>query len=274
MRNSRITRIWTRQTIFFVTILSGTLLMTACGPDKQAKSDLTEGYTALESQQYDQAMTSAETYLKQRPGGVGTAEALYLKGRALEQKPASNPNEAQSNLQAARSAYIEALSKKPAPKLETYIKTSLANVAYFQNDYATAAQEWSAVYDKLEDENVKSWVLYRVGICKQRQEQPAYADADQIFANVQQKYPNTVPAQRAREHQGARGFTVQLATFNAAPQADAAITALRTDRVAANRQTDPKGRSIVVAGPMPTYQQALSLKSRYASKYPDAIILP
>jgi hypothetical protein len=38
---------------------------------------------------------------------------------------------------------------------------------------------------------------------------------------------------------------------------------------------DPMRKTTVVrVGPMPSYQQALSLKQRYADRYPDAMILP
>lgn len=265
-----------RNSLFSSILLTGFIavlpaLLIGCAPDKQAKAELSEGYAALDAQQYDQAISQADAYLNAHPTGAGTAEALYLRGRGLEIKVARNPSEAKTNLQAARLAYIEALSRNPAPKLEALIHTSLANVAYFQDDYATASQEWTVAYDKLDDENAKSWVLYRIGLSKQRQNQ--FSDADQIFANVQQKYPGGEPAKRAKEHQGARAFTVQLATFASAPAADTALASLGRDGVKATKQA-AAGRTVVVAGPFSSYQQALQLKARYATTYPDAIIRP
>ena len=52
------------------------------------------------------------------------------------------------------------------------------------------------------------------------------------------------------------------------------MLALRREGVLARKQSDAKGRSVLVVGPMASYQQALSIKSRYASKYPDAMIVP
>jgi TolA-binding protein len=266
MRNSFLQWI----SVSVLTIVS--IAASGCGPDQQAKRDLTVGYDALEAQQYDQAIASADAYLQQRPNGVGTAEALYLRGRGLEQRTVHSNAEAQANLQAARSAYIEALSKNPSPKLEAYLHTSLANVAYFQEDYGAAEQEWTKAYEQLDDEGLKSWVLYRVGLCRQRMDH--FSEADQIFATVQQKYPNTVPAQRAREHQGARAFTVQFATFASPANADTAIAGFRRDGVNVLKQTDRQGRAIIVSTPQPTYRQAQALKARYALTYPSAIILP
>ena len=79
MRNSFLIGISISFLAFIVLFVSG------CGPDQQAKRDLTVGYDALEAQQYDQALAAADAYLHQRPNGAGTAEALYLRGRALEQ---------------------------------------------------------------------------------------------------------------------------------------------------------------------------------------------
>ena len=140
------------------------------------------------------------------------------------------------------------------------------------DDYAAAMREWAMAYDRLEDPDAKAWVLYRLGLCHQRS--GSFQQADKLFAQVQQEYPNTIPAQRAHERQGARSFTVQLATYANRGTADAAVAALRREGVAPTQVLDPQGRTVVRVGPMSNYQQALTLKQRYAQRYPDAIILP
>jgi len=99
-------------------------------------------------------------------------------------------------------------------------------------------------------------------------------EADKVFAAVQQRYPKTIPAERASQKRGARGFSVQLATFASSQAADAAIAALGREAVPAMKQRDAKGRSVVLAGPMQSYQQAQAMKLRYAGRYPDAFIVP
>src|SRR5436190_18999713 len=94
------------------------MISAGCASDKNAKAELNEGYAALESRQYDQAIQRADAFLQHTPQGAGSAEALYLRGRSLEQKPVKSQAEMQSNLQAARTTYIEALNHQPAPKLE------------------------------------------------------------------------------------------------------------------------------------------------------------
>jgi tetratricopeptide (TPR) repeat protein len=248
-----------------------TLLAAGCAPD-QRKAQLAEGYAALEANQFDEAMRQADAYLAKHPSGPGTAEALYLRGRGYEQRNKANLNEARTNLQAARAAYIEALSQQPSPQLELYIRTSLANVAYFQDDYATALKEWATVYPNHQDREIRMWVLYRIGLCQQRLGR--FADADKTYTQVEQEYGGTLPAQRAKEKRGARGFMVQFATFLSSATADNAISTLRSQGVMAGKQTDSRGRSVVVAGPLPTFQQAMAIRAAHLDKYPDAMILP
>jgi TolA-binding protein len=235
---------------------------------------LDAGYQALESQQYNEAIAKAEEFLAGTPHGPGSAEALYLKGRGLEGKNAAgvSADEARQNLQAARSAYISALEQMPKQPLESYIHASLGNVAYFQDDYQSAIGQLNAAYDKLDSNDIKAWVLYRVGLCQQRLGQ--FTQADETFQSVERLHPNTVPAQRAREHQGARAFYVQLATFASGNTADNAASELRKQGVTTSRVSDAQGRFLLRAGPIASYSQAQYLRGRFAEKYPDAFILP
>jgi len=270
MRNSQ--PAWKRAIFRTSVPLGCVVILFGCASDKKTKENLKAGYASLESKQFDDAIARADAHIEKHPTGAGSTEALYLRGRALELKPAGSVGEARSNLVAAREAYQQALKKNPPGKLKTYIETSLGNCSYFLDDYAAAATEWTAVYDRLTDPTIKSWVLYRVGICRQRTGQ--FDVADQIFAKVQKDFPGTVPSQRAKEHEGARSFTVQLATFSSASAADGAVGTLRREGVQPVKAMDPAGRSVIRVGPMPNYQQALALKQRYADRYPDALILP
>jgi tetratricopeptide (TPR) repeat protein len=266
MRNGNIAR-----TLYFSLLLL-TATAGGCGPDPKVKQDLANSQTALEAGQQDEAIMHAQTLLDRAPSGAGTAEALYMQGLAHEKKVAASPQEARANLQAARNCYTEAFAHQPSRQLEAYLHTSLANASYFQDDYVTALREWTTAYDQLDDNDLKSWVLYRIGLCRQRMGQ--FTDADQVLVAVQEKYPNTIPAQRAREKYGARAFSVQIATYANTAAADSTIGTLRQEGVAATRQSDPKGRSVVFVGPVPSYQQAVAMKTRYASKFPDAVIVP
>jgi outer membrane protein assembly factor BamD (BamD/ComL family) len=260
-------------------------LIVGCAPRKSRQAALTSppaqqaildaGFAALESKQYNEAIAKADEFLGGSPHGAGSPEALYLKGRALEGKNATgeaSADEVKQNLEAARAAYMQALDRTPRQPLESYIRTSLANVAYFQDDYATAVGQWKAAYDKLDRDDIKAWALYRVGVSQQRLGQ--FAQADQTFANVQAAHPDTVPAQRAKEHQGARAFFVQVATFANPQGAQTAVAELSKKGIVAAATRNQSGNTVVRIGPVSSYAQAQYWKTQLASQYPDAIVLP
>ncbi len=243
-----------------------------CAGNKAARNDLSAGYRSLEQKRYDQAIQQADAFLAKDPNGAGSAEALYLRGRAFEQKVAANPHESKVNLQSARSSYIESLNRRPPDKLEWTIRTSLGNVAYFQDDYATALSQFQTALPRMENAETRAWTLYRMGLCQQRLGH--FQQADQTFATVQQQHPGTMPAQRAKEHAGARSFFVQLVTFKSAASADKAIAALRREGVEPARVENGQGFQQIRVGPVQSYAQAITLKTRFADRYPDAIIVP
>ena len=235
---------------------------------------LEEGYQALETRQYNEAIAKADEFLAGQPHGEGSPEALYLKGRALEAKNAAGvtAEEAKANLQSARTAYITALGENPKQPLNAYLRTSLGNVAYFQDDYNTAIAQLTAAYDNLDSTDLKAWCLYRIGLSQQRQGK--FEDADKTFALVQQNHAGTIPAQRAHDRRGARAFYVQLATFAQPASADRAIADLKKQGVTATRVASPEGHALLRVGPIASYTQAAFMKTRFAEKYPDAVIIP
>lgn len=255
-----------------------TASIAGCAPTGQraAKDSLSEGYIALEQRQYDQAAAKADAFLDAVPAGPGSAEAMYLRGRAMEQSvtdASARPTEdqARTSLQAARVAYINALKLSPSPQLEAYTRASLGNVAYFQDDYQTAMQQWSAAYPQLDQPELKAWSLYRMGLCQQRLGQ--FVAADKTFTSVQQQFSTTEPGRRAQQKIGAKGFYLQLATFRNTSNAERAVAGLRRQGVVAER-TSAQGMQQVRIGPMKTYAEAKSMKTRYAGEYPEAIIVP
>lgn len=241
---------------------------------KDAEQVLNQAYAAFEAKQYDAAMAGADRVLVGNRDGAGAPEAHYLRGRVFEERAiqATDPIAAKTSLVYARTAYNAALAGHATPELEGRVHAGIANVAYFQDDYATAIAEYSVAFNKLTDPSSKAWALYRVALSQQRFGN--FDEADQSFAKVQQGFPGSEPAKRAAQHQGARGFQVQIGTYATPANAQSAVAALRAEGVIGTQQADPAGRQVVRVGPVPTYDQARALKSRLAAKYPDALIIP
>ena len=248
------------------------LLAAGCGADPAEKQNLSAGYTALDTHQYDEAIRRADEQLQQHKDDEGTAEALYLKGRAYEQRAKPMGPQAGGDMATAAGLYQQALTLSPAPKLEGFIHTSLGNVQYWRDDYASALQQFSSAYDLLETADLKSFVLYRAGLCQQRLGR--FDLADQSFAAVQSRFPGSDAAKRSHDHLGYRNFTVRLATYRTFQEAQASVATLQREGVTPARATDAQGHSVISLGPVTTYAQAESLKTRFSGQYPDAMILP
>jgi outer membrane protein assembly factor BamD (BamD/ComL family) len=259
-----------RNTLLIALLIS----IVGCNSENNANNadNLSSGYRALDSQQYDDAMNHADQQLNDAPSGANAAEALYLKGRALEQKTVSSQAEAKENFLQARDAYQQALQQEPSPALEGRLHAGIANTSYWLDDYSTAVAEWSTALSSFDDPAIKSFMLYRIGLSQQRLGN--FSMADQTFANVQQQFPGTDAAKRAHEHQGYHGFTVQLATFANSASADAELKRVQQQGVVATQSRNAQGNAVISVGPVASYPQAQDLKKRFASMYPQAVILP
>ena len=238
------------------------------------RAQLAGGYAAFDQRRYDDAIQSAERVLAEDSTGPGSAEALYLQGRAHEQKArdAATPADARQHLREALGLYTRALSMAPPQPLEAYAHAGLANVAYFLEDYPTAAREWAAAYPNVADPDARAWVAYRAGLSEQRGGN--FAAADQHFAEVQQQFPGSEQARRAATHQGAKAFHVQIGIFSNAANAQNAVARLKAQGFSPVRATDPQGRQTIGVGPIPTYSQAKAMRDRLASQFPGAAIVP
>jgi tetratricopeptide (TPR) repeat protein len=252
-------------------VLLTLLIAGGCVTDPAPKM-LTEGWQQLGANQPDRALVTAQNILSEVPHTNRKAEALYLKGRALEAMTTATPLDQRRNLDAAYEAYAEALKRRPDKALSARIYAGMGNVCYWRDDYDDAWRHWASAYDVTQDHNTKGYVLYRIGLCQQRLNR--FEQADATFRAVVEQYPGTEAAGRAREKIGARGFTVQVATFASPDNAETAMNALRREGFAPQRLSNAKGQSVVTVAPFPDYRQARSARDRIAGMFPDALVIP
>lgn len=249
-------------------------LMVGC-VDTASKERLNEGYRALDAQRYDEAGAAANEYLAKHPSGAGASEALYLQGRAYELR-ATESHEAQpaarSDLDAARQAYRKGLSMPASPNVQGLLHSGLANVAYFEEDYGTAVQEWQLSLPNLQGEDAKAWALYRTGLSQQRL--GSFAQADATFTQVRTQYPGSEAANRATTRVGAKAFYVQVGAFTDDANAQNLANNLRRQGLPAGTAIEAPNRHIVRVGPAASYSEAKALRARLAAAYPQSIILP
>jgi tetratricopeptide (TPR) repeat protein len=254
------------------------MAMPGCAARGPGKEQLVAGYRDLEQHRYEQAFAAADSFLKQSPSGLGSAEALYLQGRVYEARAeaagnARQPDAARAELRAAADAYQRALGQSPAPPLQGLAHAGLANASYHLDDFSSAVREWAFAYPLVQNEQTRAWILYRIGICQQRL--GWFEMADKTFAQVRQGFPGTEAAARSNAHSGYRSFYVQVGAFNSATSADREIASLRAQRITATRGPDPAtGLQVIRAGPFPTYADARMVQSRLAHLHPTAAVLP
>jgi tetratricopeptide (TPR) repeat protein len=250
-------------------------LLTGCAAHDNNVKTLRQGYDALAVQQYSTAMDDANAVLAANADGTLPAEAHYLRGRVFEETAmSSSQSSAQAtNLQNARDEYRQAISLPHRTDLDGDARAGVALVAFYQDDYATALQQWQMAYPELKKPEDRVRTLYRMGQSAQRLGQ--WALADQFFQQVQQQAPGTDVANNARMHEGARAFVVQVGTFTNPHLAIQAEQGLRASGINAGLSNNPSGGGVSVrTGPLPTYGQAKSLRDRLLGRYPNVLILP
>jgi tetratricopeptide (TPR) repeat protein len=254
-------------------VLGVAVLALAAGCQPSRPPALVDGYAALKASQFDRALTLADQQIAKTPSGPSAAEAFYLRGRALEQRPASTASESASRWAQARTAYQQCLAQSPPPQLRAYALASLGNVAFFQDDYATAAESFRQAYSNLDSSDSRAWALYRAGLSYQRLGR--FADADRFFDEVVRRYPNTLQARRASENRGQRAFFIRLASFSSESRANQAAADLRRQGFSGiSIVRDSRGTFLVRVGPYSSYNAAQSGRLQALSRFPDALIMP
>lgn len=261
-----------RRWIVSVLVAMGWMAGCASTPREDAGGLLRQASAALEAQRYADAIGLADAYLSAYPTGPGAAEALYIRGRALEDMPVASEGNAQTNMLAARRAYVDALDRRPDATLTGYLHACIADVAYWQDDYVSAARHGRLAMPLLTTDEQRSWTLYRTGVAEQRLGQ--FDAADRTFAEVVARFPTSEAAPRARDRIGKRAFFVQLATYSNGQLADALVAQLAKEGQAPRRVVDAKGHHVVSIGPAGNYESAKQLRQRFAARFPDALIVP
>lgn len=259
--------------VWLTMVVSAAAAAVAAGCQGRQPETLRLGYEALNNRDFDRALQLADEEIRRSPTGPDAAGAYYLRGRALEQRAATTPEESARRWAMARAAYTQALALDPAPRLRAYIRASLGNVAFFQDDYATAAEMFRMAYSELDNDDSRAWALYRAGMSFQRLGR--FDDADRFFDAVIRRYPGTLQARRAEENRGARSFFVRLATYNDAVRVEAAAAELRrAGFTGISTMRDSRGLFILRIGPYATYTNARDARLQVLGRFPDAMIMP
>jgi tetratricopeptide (TPR) repeat protein len=245
-------------------------LLAACTGNAQSRQSLDGANQSLNASQYDQAIRDTDSVLSSSDSAA-YAEAWYIRGYAIEKRPKQDNAAAQRDLSLAADSYNRGLASNPRPSLAARLHAQLGNVAYYQQDYSTAVRELTAAFDTLENSQPKDLVLYHIGIGQQRLGR--FEDADRTFTRLQQIYPTSPYAARARDHQGVRGFYVQLGEYSQPADINRAAGAIGAAG-SVPLQASRGGLTVIRTADVPSFAQAEELRSRLAGQYPDARVMP
>src|SRR3954463_10356516 len=116
------------------------LAVAGCAHGPAAKDKLATAYKEfdLPNPNYSQVADAADAYLKEQPAGPAAADALYLRGRALEAKGQADASSPEKDFSDAYGYYEQALAQNPRPALAGLIHIGMANIRYFQGRYSAA----------------------------------------------------------------------------------------------------------------------------------------
>jgi len=246
------------------------VLIAACADNPQSQQQLDAGKQALESRQYDPAIRDADAVIASGDA-TDLAEAYYLRGYAIENRPKSDTAGALRDLALARDSYVSGLSHNPRPAVAVRLHAQLGNVSFYQNDYPAALREFDAAYSLADEPQNKPLILYHMAVCEQRLGR--FDDADRTFQRVQQEYPGSEYVPYARARQGIRGFYVQVGAYSQLSDIEKAESAVAAAGSPPLKTTD-RGLTIIRTSDVPSYTQAQQLRERLAARYPDAKVMP
>jgi tetratricopeptide (TPR) repeat protein len=247
------------------------VLLAACTGNAQSRQALDAANHSLNASQYDQAIRDTDSVLSSSDSAA-YAEAWYIRGYAIEKRsPKADNAAAQRDLALAADSYSRGLACNPRPSLAARLHAQLGNVAYYQQDYSAAVRELTAAFGMMDSSQPKDLVLYHIGIGQQRLGR--FEDADRTFVRLRQIYPTSSYASRARDHEGVRGFYVQLGEYSQAADINRAAGAISAAG-SVPLQTSGKGLTVIRTADVPSFAQAEELRSRLAGEYPDARVMP
>jgi tetratricopeptide (TPR) repeat protein len=246
------------------------LILAACADNPQSQQQLEAGNQAIQSQQFDSAIRDADSVIA-AGDPADLAEAYYLRGYAIENRPKADTPSALRDLALARESYVSGLSHDPQPSIAVRLHAQLGNVTFYQQDYSTALREFAAASAADDDPQNKPLILYHMGICEQRLGR--FGDADQTFQSVQQNYPASEFVPYARSREGIRGFYVQVGAYSQPSDIQKAASAVAAAG-SAPMKTNDRGLTAIRTSDVQSYAEAQQLKDRLASRYPDARVMP
>jgi tetratricopeptide (TPR) repeat protein len=254
----------------FLMLSTALLLLAGCGPNLgEQNQKMDEAAVALGSKtRYDDAMSDCNRALEIAPN----PRAYYLRGRAEQERPKPDASITAADYDKADADYQKALDMHPDAELEAHIRCKMADMAFSREQYTVAVEQYKLAIGQLDSDDWKAPAMYQMAVSLQRLGK--FDDADAMFQQVIDGYPDTDLAQSARQHLGVRAFYVLLGQYPKASDAGAATTQAGQLGVKCQADPQPDGSCLLRAGPFTNYADAARTRNSLIVQFPGAAVSP
>ena len=257
-----------KPTVFFA-VVGGLTIWSGCVPlPPEAIESIRQAHTEYETGQYAQAACRLAPVITEHPNAAEIAEAYYV--RALCRLQSGDPSEAKADL-------LAGLQRSRRAELTARIKACLGNLAYEQGRHDIASSYYAGAVEELPDRHPKDLILYRYGVCLQRDGQ--WTKARRTLRKIPVAFPKSPIASEARRKAQWPNdyYILQCGVFADQSNARRLVDKLRGRSLTAEYVPDCAAgatRYVVRVGRYKTYDCAQKGLEAVKRVQDDAIIIP
>ena len=239
----------------------------ASGPlDATGQALFDAGYKSFQDGRYREADEKFSAVIKRSPTTWALSEVYYFRG--LSRLKLNRRPEAKQDFRAGATVYGRELT-------QVYSAVALANLEYEEGNDPAAVR----IYRQALDHKVKGlpadYILYRLGVSLQRLGK--WGEADDCFAELVSKYPQSSLAADARRRFQTTYFTVQVGAFADRANAQKTADRLRAEGYPVTLSVSvAAGKTLhtVCAGRYATYREAALAADVLKAKGYPALVKP
>ena len=254
--------------LFLISCVAGLFLPGCTQLPPEAKQQLETARDQYQSAHYSDAVATAGKFLALHASHPVAAEAYYIRGQSYLKL--GQTKQARADLQ-------QALDSSKRPDLTARLHATLGSLDYADDNLMAAADHYRQAVPALPNVPPKDLVLFRLGLCLQRQGE--WPEARKHFAQLISDYPASRVAESAkpRFNWPHDFFTIQVGAFSKPELAQRQLTVLRQAGLPAQQRLDTRsGRPLYVVqvGQYQTYADAQTNLPKVQTAAGEAIIVP
>ena len=248
--------------------IAGLLLPGCTQLPPEAKQQLETARDQYQAAHYSDAVATAGKFLTLHGSHPVASEAYYIRGQSYL-KLGQN-KQARADLQ-------QALDGSKRPDLTAKLHATLGSLDYAEDNFMAAADHYRQAVPALPNVPPKDLILYRLGLCLQRQGE--WPEARKHLAQLINDYPASRVADAAKAcfNWPHDFFTIQVGAYTKPELAERQLAVLRQAGLSAQQRLDTrtgKPLYVVQVGQYSTYADARANLPKVRTAAGQAIIVP